>query len=316
MVRRGVRLASLAAVLALALVPACDLLGGDAALPDAGPPVDDGGTPLDGYPPPHGDIVPAVGSAATLDLACWNIENFPATADTPALVADLITSLELDLVVVEEIASDAAFAELIARLPDHEAVLSTHRYTPTSYQKIGLIYRTGLVTVGTPELLFVTDTYAFPRPPFRVPVTVGGLTVDVIGVHLKAGGDPEDAARRAAAAVTLDNYLRAQIDGGGEDQIIVAGDWNERTDSESGRAVLAPLLAAPERYTFRDDAAVAAGDHSYVPFHSFIDHILTTHALDAVAAGAAAPVPLDVQLPRYQSLVSDHLPVVLSIPMP
>jgi hypothetical protein len=82
------------------------------------------------------------GSAVTLDIACWNIENFPDAPETPSLVADLITSLDLDLIVVEEIANTAAFDELIARLPEHEAVLSSHRYTPTSYQKIGVIYRT------------------------------------------------------------------------------------------------------------------------------------------------------------------------------
>ena len=36
-----------------------------------------------GYPTPRSDLVPAVGTAGALDVACWNIENFPRTADTP-----------------------------------------------------------------------------------------------------------------------------------------------------------------------------------------------------------------------------------------
>jgi len=309
--RTGVRWSAVL-VVALVALTGCDLVdrGTD---PDAAGSVDDGGTPLDGYPPPHSGIVPAVGSAATLDLACWNIENFPGTPATPALVADLITSLDLDLIIVEEIASDAAFDELIARLPEHDAVLSTHQYTPTSYQKIGLIYRTSIATIGTPELLFGDDSYGFPRPLFRVPVTVGALTFDMIGVHFKAGGAPEDALRRAQAARTLDRYLRAQLDGGGEPEVVVLGDYNERTNTVDGREVLAPLLAA-DRYRFRDDAAIAAGGYTYPSSRAAIDHILTTAGFDG--GGDAIIPPLDRQFPRYASLVSDHLPVVLSIPMP
>lgn len=307
MIRRGVRLLPLVVI---ALVPACDLLGDPAHVPI------DAGTGIDGYPPPHNGVVPAVGSAATLDIACWNIENFPATAETPGLVADLITSLDLDLIVVEEIASVAAFDELIARLPEHEAVLSSHRYTPTSYQKVGLIYRSAVATVGPEELLFVSDDYGFPRPLLKVPVTVGALTFDVIGLHLKAGTAPEDAARRTSAARTLDAYLRAQIDGGGEDEVIVLGDYNETIDTTNGRQVLAPLLDET-RYQFRNAAAVAAGEHSFVPSGRVIDHVLTTVGLDGEAGAAAAVIPhLDVQYPRYQTLISDHLPVVLSMPMP
>ncbi|MBK9035714.1 MAG: hypothetical protein IPL61_31435 [Myxococcales bacterium] len=296
----------------LAALTACDLADGGSGVDAAA--AGDGG--VDGYPAPHVGVVPAVGSATTLDLACWNIENFPASPATASIVADLIVSLDLDLVVVEEIASDAAWNELLARLPDHDGVLSTHRYTPTSYQKIGLIYRTGLVTVGPPELLFVTDSYAFPRPPFRVPVTVGALTLDVIGVHLKAGGAPEDADRRAAAARALDSYLRGQLAGAGDDQVIVLGDYNETLTSITGAEVLAPLMAT-DVYRVRTAAIASAGGASFIPSGAVIDHIVTTAGLDPEIGGAAAIIPrLDQQYPRYESVVSDHLPVVLSIPQP
>jgi hypothetical protein len=97
----------------------------------------------------------------------------------------------------------------------------------------------------------------------------------------------------------------------------VLGDWNQPTDTAEGHDVLAPILAAPDRYVFRDDAAVAAGGYSYVPYRKVIDHILTTTGFADAAGGAAAIIPhLDLQFPRYETLVSDHLPVVLSIPMP
>ncbi len=300
------------AAVILATLAACDLVDGSAVPTDAA--IDAVAT--DAYRPPRGDVVPAVGSATTLDVACWNIENFPATTNTPTYVADLITSLDLDVVVVEEIASIAAWRELLDRLPAYAGVLSTHAYTPTSYQKIGLIYRAGLVSVGTPELLFVTDTYAFPRPPFRVPVTVGALTVDVIGVHLKAGVEADDADRRAAAARSLDAYLRAQVAGAGDPDFVVLGDYNETITTADGAMVLGPLLA-PDAYRMRTAEVAASGAASFIPSGKVIDHILTSAALATLAGDRAAVIPpLDEQFPGYLGAVSDHLPVVLSIPGP
>lgn len=269
---------------------------------------------LDGPRPIRDDLVPAVGGPATLDLAAWNIENFPKSERTVALVADVITSLDLDLIVVEEVASVAAWDQLVALLPEHEGLLSSHRYTATSYQKIGLLYRASTVTVGVPELLFATEADAFPRPPFKVHVAADGYDFDLIGVHLKAGGAPEDGERRALAARELDAYLLAQIAAGGEDEVIVLGDYNEVVTSAEGRARLGPLLA-PEHYRLRTQAAADAGLASYPSFGSIIDHILTTVGLDAELGDQAAVIPrLDRDVPRYDPDLSDHLPVVLTMP--
>src|SRR5687767_675571 len=136
------------AVLAvLVLAGGCDLAR-DAAPPDAEP-------GPDGWPPPRTDVVPPVGGPETLDVATWNIENFPKSGDAVAYAADIIASLDLDVVVCEEIASVEAWDELVARLPEHAGVLSTHRYTPSSYQKIGVLYRETEITASAGELLFV-----------------------------------------------------------------------------------------------------------------------------------------------------------------
>lgn len=299
------------AAIVFTLLAACDL-GTDAIPVDAAPTGDDA------PPPPNGDLVPPVGSDTTLDLACWNIENFPKDPRAPGLLVDLITSLELDIVVVEEIASTQAWDDVLARLPEHDGVLSTHRYTPTEYQKIGVIYRSDLVTAGEPELLFPGVTDAFPRPPFKVHLTVSGpvpLDFDVIGVHLKAGTAPDDSDRRAAAMRYLDQYIRAQVDGGGEDEVIIAGDFNETIDTSWGMPVMAPMLASPDRYTFRDHDAAFGGQASFIPSGRVIDHIVTTAGLAGEIGATNAIIPrLDAEMSRYEDTVSDHLPVVLSIP--
>jgi endonuclease/exonuclease/phosphatase family metal-dependent hydrolase len=288
---------------------ACDL-GTDAVPTDAG-------STTDASRGPNDNIVPPVGTDQTLDIACWNLEWFPKDERTASLVVDLITSMKLDIVVVEEIASVVAWNEVVERLPLHEAVLSSHRYSETEYQKIGIIYRSDLVTAGEPELLFSGQTYAFPRPALKLHVTAGSLTVDLIGVHLKAGVSEEDGDRRAAAMRSLDSYVRTQVDAGGEDEVIILGDFNETVDTSWGMAVMAPMLAAPERYRFRSQEAALAGEASYIPSGRVIDHVVTTAGLADEVGGARAVIPrLDQQLVRYESYVSDHLPVVLSIPMP
>ncbi len=302
--QRGVRCAPWLVVATLA-ASGCDLVRDPVTLDAAPPP--------DGPRVPQDDLVPAIGSATTLDVAAWNIENFPKSPRSIELAADLITSLDLDLVMVSEVASVAAWDELVALLPEHDGVLSSHRYTATSYQKLGLLYRTSLVTVGTPELLFGSDSYAFPRPAFKVHVTAAGYDLDLIGVHLKAGGAPDDGDRRAAAARTLDSYLAAQV-ASGEDEVILLGDYNEVITSAEGRARLAPLLDA-DRYRLRTEAAALGGERSFLPTGRVIDHLLTTAGLEQELGSRPAVIPrLDQYVIGYDASLTDHLPVVMTMP--
>jgi endonuclease/exonuclease/phosphatase family metal-dependent hydrolase len=276
--------------------------------PDAGP--------ID-YPPPRTDLVPAIGSEATLEIVTWNLENFPATSSTAATVADVIASLDVDVVVTQEIASEDAWTELAARLGDtHGSILSTHVYNPADYQKLGVLYRRSLVAAGEPTLLFQADGYAFPRPPLSVTITVDGTTIELVGVHLKAGPEFEDADRRRDAIATLDTHFRAQIDGGGEAEIVLLGDYNETVTDTPGREVLAPILTATDRYTLRTEPAAIAGESTYLGFGgSFIDHITTTAALDARwSAATTQVVDLRPAIFGYRNAVSDHLPVALIAP--
>jgi endonuclease/exonuclease/phosphatase family metal-dependent hydrolase len=320
--RTGSSLAMLAGLAACAACATLGALGGcrDAAPapaePDAAP--DAESWP---YPPPRTDATQRIGSPDTLEIATWNIENFPDDAGTPRYVADIITSLDLDVLVVEEIADEAAWRELIDRLREHDGVLSSHRYSLTEYQKLGVIYRTAMVTPGEPVLLFQTDPYAFPRPPLAVPLAIDDhvhppLQLELLGVHLKAGVADEDGGRRRVAIAALDAHLRAQINGGGEDEVILAGDYNEIVTTAAGQTNLAPILGAPDRYTLRTRPLADAGEYSYVPSSRLIDHITTTAALAPRLASARIVIPrLQTTYSGYLTHVSDHLPVVMVVPL-
>ena len=282
----------------------------------------DGAVDADGYPypPPRTDVVPAIGSADTLEIATWNIENYPALGTTPARVAELITSLDLDIVVVEEIASETAWRELLERLRVYSGVLSEHRYTPTDYQKLGIIYKTALVTSSRTELLFPANTFELPRPPLAAQLAYDDgvhapLGFRVIGLHLKAGLGSEDGARRRAALELLDAHVREQIAAGAEDEIVIAGDYNDVLNTAVGRANLAPLLDDPELYTVHTRASSDAGEISFVPSNVLLDHVTTTAAFADELAGARVVIPRLYTLKGYVAEVSDHLPVVLVTPL-
>lgn len=293
--------------------------GGDA---DAGPgdgPDGGGGT---GYPEPRDDLVPAVGSAGSLDIATWNIENFPRTVDTPRIVADLITSLDLDLVGVVEIASVDHWDELIARLPHHEGILSSHTYGDGNYQKVGFIYRKDLMTVDGGALLFDDQGFDFPRPPLQVQVHVDDgvhAPVDFLAVvlHLKAGLNDEDRARRRDAMITLEEHMRDVVGAGAEDEIIVMGDFNEELETETNREVWGPFLDAPADYAVRTDPLSGGpSSYTYVPNERFYDHVVTTAGLEAEMSAAQPTIlHLEQQLSTYLSTVSDHVPVLVSMPI-
>jgi hypothetical protein len=272
------------------------------------------------YPPPKTDAFMRLGGPDTLEIAAWNIENFPAGRETPARVADLITSLDLDIVVCEEIASETAWTELLDRLREHDGILSEHRYSPTDYQKIGVIYRTSLVTATSHRLLFTADTYEFPRPPLSVNLAIADgvhapISLRIIGLHLKAGVAFEDGERRRLALEALDRALRADIAQGDETEIVIAGDYNEVLNTTVGQTNFAPLLTAPDVYTVHTQSNSDRGEISFVPANVLLDHITTTAALSDELAGSQLVIPRLHTIAGYTGDVSDHLPVVLVTPL-
>lgn len=282
---------------------------------------EDGGTDT-GYPPPRADFVLSVGTENTLDFMTWNIENFPAQSSTASLVADVITSLQMDVVAVQEISSTQAFDELDQRLPYHASLISSHTYSDGSYQKVGLLYREDLMTPTDVRLLFPGSGYEFPRPPLQVTfemknsASTPAWQFTVITLHLKAGQTQDDQERRTGAMQLLESHVRNLVEGPSTDEVVILGDFNELLDDDDGRAVFAPFLRNPNDYRFQTESLVAQGANSFIYGDRLIDHIVTTAALDDNLQGRTAVIPnLEGQIAGYASLLSDHLPVAISLPV-
>jgi hypothetical protein len=81
--------------------------------------------------------------------------------------------------------------------------------------------------------------------------------------------------------------------------------------------VFLPLLEQPETFRFLTLEAAKAGEHSYLPFDSMIDHVLvTTDALTEYGAGQTDILELEQSISGYQANVSDHRPVLVDFAAP
>lgn len=318
-----------APLVVVALVCACAAL---TACPIGTPPDDerDAGPDDTGYPAPRTDLTAALGDDGTLDVAAWNLKNFPCgnasystvcrddQAGSVELVTDLIASMALDVIAVEEIADVDAFDEIVQRLPRHEGVLSSDEYYDGTYQKIGVIYDATVLEAGEPLALFASSD-DFPRPAFQVELSWTGpgdpLTFLVIALHLKAGETSEDRGERTRAIAQLEQYVGNLVDGAGQDNVMVIGDFNETLDAE-GIAVFQPLRDTA-RYTIETSVNFAAGEATYISSDAIIDHIVTTTSLSAAIGDARSVIPrLQYDVDGYRDRVSDHLPVTLSLANP
>ena len=260
-----------------------------------------------------------IGSEGTFEIATWNIRNFPTDSRTAGRVAELIADMDIDLVAVQEIADTAAFDQVLTGLPGYHGVLSSHEYSPGEYQKTGFVYRTGMIQIGEVQSLFEGDTYAFPRPPLQARFGVNGsMTFVVIDLHLKAEGGEDNEARRRDACQKLKAHVDAMLSAGTETEVFIVGDFNDRLSDATDDNVFTVFLDDEQNYEFLSQELQDAGDYSFIPWSTLLDHILITKDLeDDYAGGSIQAAPLDLQITEYnyEEEVSDHRPVVAVFPL-
>jgi endonuclease/exonuclease/phosphatase family metal-dependent hydrolase len=261
-----------------------------------------------------------------LAVATWNIENFPLDVSTPERVAEIIRSLDLDLLAVQEIASEAAFVLLLDRLDGYDYVLSDHEYDDGTYQKAGVIFRESAMHVVNVSLPFRyeqpecfeenTSLSPFPRPPLEVTFRTDDdeYTFTAVNVHMKAFFPPCDddcRLRRACANRHLERRVRDRVAHPARTpNILVLGDFNEHLDNGTSDD---PFAHWDGDDYFVLTSTLGPDDYSYVHRESLIDHALVTEAMaQAFDADATQVIYLDAEIDGYTDYVSDHLPVIMS----
>ncbi len=250
-------------------------------------------------------FIPADGS---FDIVTWNIEHFPKTNSTVALTAEIIKSMNADVIAVQEIDSDVTFNQLVAALEGWSGQL--HDIGTASQ---GFLYKNSeIASVSTMTLLFNgdNDSYAFPRPlPMITVKHTSGKEVILINVHLKCCGDGEE--RRQAASEQLKTYIDNNLS---DKAVIVLGDYNDDITSPSSTNRFQNFINDPDDYRFVD-MAIAAGastEWSYPSWPSHLDHVLVTNELFS-SIDDITVLKLATCEPTYESNVSDHRPVMLQL---
>lgn len=275
-------------------------------------------------------VIPGKGSAATLDVASWNIEWFGATGSGPSNetlqlqnARDIINGTGFDIWGVAEIADQAAWNSLESQLPGYTGFLASEPVVTggsASYgateQKVGILYRSSIATVtGAKVILTANDADFAGRPPLevRLNVTLNGVTeqVVVIVLHMKAFDDVPSWQKRANASAALKSYLDTTWP---TQKVIVVGDWNDDVDTSitSGQATpYQNFVGDAADYAFPTRALSLAGISSTTGYPDIIDHHLNTNELNATLVPASAEVyRVDTYVASYDATTSDHFPVL------
>jgi endonuclease/exonuclease/phosphatase family metal-dependent hydrolase len=255
-----------------------------------------------------------IGSADSLEIGAWNIENFPKTSQSKSMVSKVLNKLDIDIMGVEEIASTEVFNDLLKEMPAFSGVIAGAKGGQRS-QNVGLIYRSSEFKLVSSNELFLGQSDAFPRPPLAVrldPAKEGRGDIVAIVVHLKAFGDEDSAQRRELANIALERYASDLLAREPKLQIILLGDFNQPLLSVPEREVFRPWFDRPESFSVKTDSNVKKKDYSFFgnSFFSFIDHIIVSN--NFVMDEPVVP-KLQTMISDFELHASDHLPVVAKI---
>jgi len=269
------------------------------------------------------------GTDSTFEIVTWNLHNFTENPLSVEYVSQALRAIDADIVALQEIVVNAEFNSLLDSLPGWTGYRAVG--APAN-QNLALLWKNDVVSaVGDPYEIFTSDWNAFPRSPLVLEVTVRGQQLIVVNNHLKASesgddniidfSDTEDNEyRRYIASVLLEEWIRSEHP---DDAVIVLGDLNDLLIDTSPNNVFQAMMDRPEQYRFAD-LSLATGPSSgwSWKYRSHLDHILVTNELFTAVEAAEAEVRtlrLDLYLENYwseyETNLSDHLPVVLKLPL-
>lgn len=252
----------------------------------------------------YANCIPLV-NTSSFDVVTWNIEQFPKSGNTITLLAEIIPTLNADIIAVQEIGSVSNFNTLVAALPGWSGVVSGGSL------KTGYLYKTAEVSVSAVSYP-LTDASAFPRQPMVITAThTSGLEVTLINLHLKCCDDGNSIERRRSASDRLKAYIDANLS---TKAVVMLGDYNEDITQPEGNNVFKNFVDDETNYAFADMtiAECSSAYWSYPSWPSQLDHMLITNELfDNVK---------DIRVLRlnecdgsYYSTISDHRPVLMQL---
>jgi len=248
------------------------------------------------------------GNSSLFEIVTINLQGFPKDgATTTSVIKDLITSINPDVIAMQELANEADFNSLLEELNGWEG-----RYYPidNSVYNLGYIFKSSEIEIDDSKtrLILSNDFSAFPRPPFEIFIKHKTLNIStyLINIHLKCCSD--GVARRKDASEKLDNYIKTDRP---SDPVIILGDYNDIISGDTPETnVFFNLVSATSEYLFTDmniAQGIALG-WSYPSYPSHIDHILVTNELFSRVDTTMVLKPEQCYT-SYFNNITDHRPV-------
>lgn len=244
-------------------------------------------------------------STSSFDIVTWNIEQFPKTGNTISMLAEIIPTLNADIIAVQEIGSTTNFNLLVAALPGWSGVVSGGSL------KTGYLYKNSEVTVSAVTYPLV-DASAFPRQPMFITAThTSGLVVTLINLHLKCCDDDDSIPRRKSASDKLKAYIDTNLS---TQAVVMLGDYNEDITQPEGNNVFKNFVDDEDNYEFADMtiAECSSAYWSYPSWPSQLDHMLITNELFNKVKDIRV-LRLNECEGGYYSTISDHRPVLMQL---
>lgn len=276
----------------------------------------------------------SVGTDSTLDFATWNLEWFGDTGRGPANenlqlenINFVISGLDMDIWSVQEVTITSRFDSLLTTLDGYQGILANDPavQSDSAYydgfnnkeQKVGLIYKSDLVTIESARVILTDYDYEFAgRPPVEIQLsaTIGEQSLDLIVVLLHAKcctNVIQEWNRRHDAAIALKSYLDETRS---ESYVMVIGDFNDDLDES-----IYPSKDSPYK-NFIDDSAnyisptkelSESNISSTISYSDMIDHHLTSDELyEFYVENSAISFPAVDHVTDYGESTSDHYPIL------
>lgn len=284
-----------------------------------------GGKAAAPVPPPKPVVTPAAAPSGPLRIGAWNLEFFgsrkdpPRTKEDDQAIADFIRGLGAQALVLTEVDGEAPVRDLCHRIgPTWKSLVGSSKTggNPAGEeQAVAIIWddaRLDLVSGG--------ELGQLPRrldglPVFhRLPVTAalrdraGGPDFRLVGVHFKAGRDPESTRKRSLEMREVRRYLDGLREGKNEDRdVVLLGDFNSGPDFPEASALTEGRL-----YSY---LTKPGGGTTIIHFNRQIDHIVPAGDFAEVLSGT-----FDIHNRKgladreaWRNRYSDHFPVTVDV---
>ena len=263
---------------------------------------------------PFSECVVSFEQDEKLEIATFNLEQFPKENNSVMHTANLIEHLNADLIALQEVTNEGALKQLADQMDGWEYVISpepSQSMAPAyliNMNKIALIEEADTIWFNETK----NDDYYFPRAPFVIKVIHRRSNQEflLINLHLKAMEDSEFVGRRRVASNMLKDYLDAHYS---DEFVIVLGDFNDELVEENTiDEVFSNFTNDTVNYRFAD-MSIATGSKeywSYPGYPSHIDHILITDEWFKYLDTTMTIRP-DACFDDYENYISDHCPVVV-----